>query len=149
MATWLNEYQKRKSTMTEQLHNGTLKPGQIIQYQELSYRIEVLETCQAFCKTAPITVEIPTMAEHYKLVDAYIQCLEKERRLGQPADEKQKAKRATASEALSKVILDCRKRFSSFTPNGPEHYRKDIHTMVNTILPVWLQFRNTYTQINK
>lgn len=84
-----------------------------------------------------------------QLVDAYIQCLTKERRLGQPADQNLKAKRQTASETLDKVVLDCRKRFSSFTPTDQNQYRKGVSSLINTVLPVWLKLRNTYINISK
>lgn len=54
---------------------------------ELLYRIEVLYASQAFCQTAPVTTDVAVRSGHYQLVDAYIQCLNKERRLGQPADQ--------------------------------------------------------------
>ena len=53
--------------------------------KELLYRIEVLYASQAFCQTAPVTTDVAVLSGHYQLVDAYIQCLTKERRLGQPA----------------------------------------------------------------
>lgn len=120
-----------------------------MQYQELLYRIEVLSASQAFCQTAPITTEVSVLSSHYQLVDAYIQCLTKERRLGRPADQTLKAKRQTASETFDKVVLDCRKRFSSFAPTDQNQYRKCVSSLINTILPVWLQLRNTYVNINK
>ena len=71
------------------------------------------------------------------------------RRLGQPADQNLKAKRQTASETLDKVVLDCRKRFSSFTPTDQNQYRKGVSSLINTVLPVWLKLRNTYINISK
>lgn len=149
MATWLNEYTALKNDMDQQAGTGNMSLEQLMLYQELLYRIEVLETCQTLCRTAPITTEMPAMSGHYKLADAYIQCLTKERRLGQPADDKLKAQRQTASAALEKTVLDCRKRFSSFTPAGQDHYKKSIGALISTVLPVWLQLRNTYININK
>lgn len=104
---------------------------------------------QAFCQTAPVTTDVAVLSGHYQLVDAYIQCLTKERRLGQPADQNLKAKRQTASETLDKVVLDCRKRFSSFTPTDQNQYRKGVSSLINTVLPVWLKLRNTYINISK
>ena len=89
------------------------------------------------------------LAGHYQLLDAYIQCLTKERRLGQPADQNLKAKRQTAAATFTKVVQDCRKRFSSFTPVDQNQYRKDVSSLINTVLPVWLQLRNTYINISK
>ena len=119
MATWLSEYKNLKNEMEKQIGAGHASLEQLMLYQELLYRIEVLYASQAFCQTAPVTTDVAVLSGHYQLVDAYIQCLTKERRLGQPADQNLKAKRQTASETLDKVVLDCRKRFQ-LHPNRSE-----------------------------
>lgn len=149
MATWLTEYHSLKEKMAQQAIEGSMSLEQLMLYQELIYRIGVLETCQTLCKTAPVTSDMQAMGTHYKLVDAYILCLTKERRFGQPADKELKARRQTTSEALEKAVTDCRKRFSSFSPTAQDHYKKSIGSLVNTVLPVWLQLRNTYINITK
>lgn len=149
MATYLNEYNTLKTTIAQQAAAGGMSLEQLMIYQELLYRIEVLETCQTMCKSAPATINVPELCGHYKLVDAYILCLTKERRLGQPADQTLKAQRETASENLIRIVTDCRKRFASFQPSGLDQYRNSIGGMINTVLPAWLQFRNTYININK
>ena len=98
--------------------------------------IEVLYASQAFCQTAPVTTDVAVLSGHYQLVDAYIQCLTKERRLGQPADQNLKAKRQTASETLDKVVLDCRKRFSSFTPTDQNQYRKGVSSLILSLIHI-------------
>lgn len=149
MATWLNEYTTLKNEMAPQASSGQMALEQLMLYQELIYRIEVLEVCQTLCKTAPVSTDMQALAGHYKLVDAYIQCLCKERRFGQPADSDLKAKRETASGTLDKAVTDCRKRFSSFAPSGQDSYKKSIGSLISTVLPMWLQLRNTYININK
>ena len=149
MATWLNEYNSLKNAMNKEVLGGNMSFEQLMLYQELVYRIGVIETCQSFCTSAPVSTDRYAMGNHYKLVDAFIQCLAKERRFGQPADDALKAKRATANDNLEKVITDCRKRFSSFAPSGPEHYKQSISKLVGTVLTCWLQLRNTYINITK
>lgn len=106
MATWLSEYKKLKDDMEKQLSAGKASLEHLLLYQELLYRIEVLRVSQAFCQTAPVTTEVSALAGHYQLLDAYIQCLTKERRLGQPADQSLKAKRQTAAETFTRVVQD-------------------------------------------
>ena len=139
MATWLSEYKNLKNEMEKQIGAGHASLEQLMLYQELLYRIEVLYASQAFCQTAPVTTDVAVLSGHYQLVDAYIQ----------PADQNLKAKRQTASETLEKVVLDCRKRFSSFTPTDQNQYRKGVSSLINTVLPVWLKLRNTYINISK
>lgn len=39
---------------------------------------------------------------------------------------------------------DGRKRFSSFSASTQEQYKTCINSYIKTILPVWMQYRNTY-----
>ena len=80
MATWLSEYKNLKNEMEKQIGAGHASLEQLMLYQELLYRIEVLYASQAFCQTAPVTTDVAVLSGHYQLVDAYIQCLTKERR---------------------------------------------------------------------
>ena len=149
MATWLDGSRAKKEQVAAAAAQGQLTPAQAMWYQELLYRIEVLETCRMLCKTAPVTTDVKPLGEHYHLVDAYIQCISRERRFGPPAGEKQKAGRKTAADAMEKVLADGRKRFSSFRPSGGEQYKRNISALMNTVLPVWLQLRNAYINIDK
>lgn len=149
MATWLSEYKNLKNEMEKQIGAGHASLEQLMLYQELLYRIEVLYASQVFCQTAPVTTDVAVLSGHYQLVDAYIQC-DQGTAAGTACSQNLKAKRQTASETLDKVVLDCRKRFSSFTPTDQNQYRKGVSSLINTVLPVWLKLRNTYTtSVNK
>ena len=76
MATWLSEYKNLKNEMEKQIGAGHASLEQLMLYQDLLYRIEVLYASQAFCQTAPVTTDVAVLSGHYKLVDAYIQCLD-------------------------------------------------------------------------
>lgn len=43
-------------------------------YQELLYRIQVLETCKMLCKAAPITTNMNDLLLHYQLTDMLLPC---------------------------------------------------------------------------
>lgn len=129
------------------MENGNLPLEQAKQYQELLYRIEVLNVCRILCRTAPVTMDISTMVRHYQLAGDYIQCISEERLQGAPADEKQAARRKTAADTLNRTLEDWRKRFASFQPTNPEQYRQTICAYINTVLSVWLQLRSAYTTI--
>ena len=147
MASWLDEYQNIKTGMERTFNDTTPGVEQLIVYQELIYRIGVLETAKALCGSAPVTTDTKALVRHYQLVDAYLRCVVNERRFGLPSDVKLKERRQTASDALSKVHADCRKRFSSFRPVDENTYRESIGHLINTVLPVWMQLRNAYTNI--
>lgn len=148
MATVLESCKTKRDTYVSQIIEGCLPLDELLFVQELNYRISVLETFQNFCKTAPVTTDTRVMSFHYQLVDAYTRFLMNERKFGLKTDENGQKKRETAFSALERVIQDTRKRFSSFVPGTQDQYKKSIIQLVNTILPVWLQYRNTYIEIN-
>ena len=95
MATWLEEYTQLKTVAEQKIGSAQLTTSEMLGYQEVLYRIEVLEACKMFSKTAPVTTEMKPLVTHYQMVDAYLQCLSRERRIGMPADEQLKAIRKT------------------------------------------------------
>lgn len=147
MATLLEQYNNLKNGMSAQIAEGGFPGEQMLVFQEILYRICVLETCQSFCKTAPISVDTKELGYHYQLSDAYIRSLLSERKFGQPADKDMKAARETAAGSLERIVQDCRKKFSSFAPGKPDQYKKTVSTMFNTVLPAWVQYRETYIKI--
>lgn len=144
MATTLEQYYQTKQQLNAKMAEGKFTNDQLLGYQELMYRISVLESCMMFLKTAPVSTDTSVLGFHYKVVDALFTCMLQERQFGLPADEKVKKQRATALENLHMVINSFRRPFQSFAPNTPEVYRETISKMITTVLPVWLQYRYTY-----
>lgn len=144
MATTLEQYNQMKQQLTAKIADGTMTVDQLLGYQELLYRISVLESCMNFVKTAPVTNDMKVMSYHYQVVEALFTCLVQERQFGVPADDVVRKQRATALENLQTVVNSFRKQFQSFKPAAPEAYRAAVTKMVNTILPAWLQYRFTY-----
>lgn len=149
MATYLDEYRNRKLSFAPLLQAGKMTLGDTMVYQELLYRIQVLETCQMLCKTAPVTTDTRELVCHYQLVDAVLFCAGKEHAFGAPVQEKGKAQRKAAGENLAKIVADCRKRFSSFQAKSPEQYRQSVCAMIGAVLVAWVQLRNTYVPIGE
>ena len=144
MATTLEQYYQTKQQLTAKIENGGLTIDQLLGYQELLYRIAVLESCMNFAKTVPVTEDMKTMCDHYKVVGNFFGCLIQERQLGILADEKLQKQRDTALNNFKTVYDSFCKQFKSFKPTTPEAYRAAITKMINTILPAWLQYRCTY-----
>ena len=144
MATTLDQYYQTKQQLLAKMAEGPFVGDQLLGYQELLYRISVLESCMTLVKTAPVGTDLMAMSFHYRVVDALFTCLLQERQFGIPADEKLKGQRTTALSNLQVVITSFRKQFQSFMPTSPEAYRDTVSKMINTILPAWLQYRFTY-----
>ena len=147
MATVLEKCYVKRDKMATEIAQGTLPVEQLLAFQEVLYRINVLETCMNFCKTAPVTPDLHALTLHYQMLDAFIQCLLMERRLGPAGDDSVKKKRETGYGNLENVVATFRKQFVSFVPTAPDAYRNAIHSMVSTILPAWVAYRNTYVNL--
>lgn len=147
MATLLETYISQRGDLDECLKKEGLTAEQVWQYQELIYRIGALQTCQMLTKTAPASMNMNMLVVHYRLSDAYFQQLMRERMIGPVTDEEGKKRRETAQNSLNKIILDYRKRFSSFCAEAPDQYPREISKVVNTVLPAWIQYRNTFLDI--
>ena len=147
MATVLEQYNELKVRINAQIDAGKFPPEQMLQHQEMLYRIDVLETCMAFGKTAPVTMDQRILTYHYQMLDAFFMCLLQERRFGLPGDDKVKKQRECAYMNLGAVINTSRKQFSSFKPVNQDTYRTSVQNMINTILPAWMSYRNTYVTL--
>lgn len=147
MATLLDQYREKQNEFRSQIAENSLPLENLLVMQELNYRICVLETFQSFCKSAPITMDTKVMSYHFQMVDAYVRFILNERKFGLKADADGQKRRETARESLERVVQDGRKRFGGFSAGTQEQYKKCISTFCNAILPVWMQYRNTYVNI--
>lgn len=145
--TLLDKYIEMQDEIKSQISANSLPLDTLTVMQEVNYRIYVLRTCQAFTKTAPQTGDTNVLSYHYQLVKAFISALINERKFGLRTDDEGQKKRATACESLKSVIAGNCKRFQSFVPTTQDQYKRTVMNMINTVLPVWIQFRDTYIQI--
>jgi len=121
---------------------------QLWSYQELLYRMEVLQVCQTLTASAPVGTDTRAMLTHYQMTDGYLEALKNERRYGPATGKEDQTQRDTAQQNLCRVVTDYRKRFGSFSPSTPEQYKNEIGKTITTFLPAWLQVRNAYIKIN-
>lgn len=147
MATILDQYREKQNQIRSKIEENSLLPEELLVMQELNYRICVLETFQSFCKSAPVTTEVKVISYHFQLVDAYVRFVLNERRFGQKADADGQKKRETALASFERVVQDGKKRFASFSATTNEQYKSCISQYVNSILPVWMQYRNAYINL--
>ena len=146
--TYLEEYMNLSNEIEEMYETGQqLNIQNLLVYQELCYRIDVLTTLKMFCNSAPSTTELDYLFNHYQLVNQYITWLCHERLIqGQP-DEKACNRRETATTLLHSIISDYRSRFQNYSPATDDQYKTDIHKIILSVLPVWIQFRESYVSI--
>lgn len=143
----IDKYISAKKALEEKTTNAKLNVQQLVELQELNYRIDVLDTVRVMCMTAPVSKDGKLLSHHYALVSAYLRTLSKDRQLGNKADEELKNKRETANEALVRVTDDGCKRFTSFNAETEDTYKKQLNEFVSNVLTIWVQYRNTYVFI--
>lgn len=143
----IDKYIAAKKALEEKLAKANSDIQQMVELQELNYRIDVLDTVKLMCMTAPISKDGKLLSHHYALASAYIRFLPKERQFGNKADEELKNKRETANEALQRVIEDGCRRFSSFKAETEDTYKKLLNEFVSNVLTIWVQYRNTYIKV--
>lgn len=147
MATILDQYLQKQTEIKSQVSENSLPMDTLLLMQEVNYRICVLETLKIFCQTAPVTMDTKSMGYHYQMVNAYVRFLVNERKFGPKTDPEGQKKRETAMTSLEQVVNDSGRQFSSFKATTQEQYRKCVCDMVNTVLPIWIQYRNTYINL--
>lgn len=150
MATILETYWNIKVNMDSEMKSAKPGSSQVWLYQELLYRIEVLQVCQLFQRSAPESADPKVLAPHYQMLNAYIENLTLERRCGANSGEEAQKIRDTAHGNLRRVVEDYRKRLGSFAPgNDAGRYYKEITSVIQTVLPAWIQYRQAYIDIRK
>ena len=119
----------------------------IADLQEIKYRISVLSTLRMFVDSAPITDNLKEIKFHFNITSKVVDMLLEERRFGRTVDENGQKQRETAESALKSVVRQNKKRFESFRPDTITTYSKLMQEYVSTVLPVWVQYRNTYIAV--
>lgn len=126
---------------------GSFPPDELMALQEMNYRMCVLETFQSMLRVTPMTTELQVIANHFQIISCYMELLLKERKFGPKLDETQRQKRDTALASLENVVRDGKERFMSFTAPYPDSYKKCIGKYCNAVLPMWMQYRETYIRL--
>lgn len=147
MKSVLEQYRDYKKSLAAMVPG--LSPTQLFRYQEAAYRVQVLEYFRLLTHTAPVSVDLSALSAHYGVMDAMVSHLLTERRYRQSADAEVQAARETAASALLSVVTDYRKRYAAYMPETGNQYRKDISDTICTVLPAWLQYRETMMPINQ
>ena len=148
MASILSQLLKKQADIKEQIAANSLPLDELLVMQELNYRIGVLETFQSLVKTAPISTDISVLGQHYNIFDVSLRYLLKDHKFGIATDDNGKKRRETAEKAVTDVISANQKKFTSFVAETQDQYKRYISECANMVLPMWLQFRETYITIN-
>lgn len=147
MANILAQYVATQNEMLLKVAGNELPVEAVVEYQELNYRIDVLNTCKALTVTAPVTTDKKKLGYHYQLTDKVLGTLTTEHKFGLVVDEAGKQKREAALSALERIIQDGRRKFQNINITSKEQYQKLVISFIGAVLNVWVQYRNTYVNI--
>ena len=62
--TTLDQYYQTKQQLNAKMADGSFTVDKLLGYQELMYRISVLESCMGVVKTAPVSADLNAMCFH-------------------------------------------------------------------------------------
>ena len=150
MATILDDYRKKRQALDEAAQAERMPESKdLFAYAELAYRISVLESFQYLSRTAPAAKNMAQIVPHYQSTDAMISHIIRERRFADVKDEAVQKSRTTAYEMLCSIQKDYRKKFSGYAPASEQQYGQDVTKVINTVLPAWIQYRDTLLSLSK
>lgn len=146
-STMLDYYRALKDALEEQAKTEKITAQEMFLYEELLYRIHVLEVFRYLTAAAPPSTDLKEIGGHFQAVDAMVSHLCRERRLRASTDEKVQKSRETAHRFLLEIVSDYRKRFTNYMPGDIGQYEADIWKVIRTLLPAWQQYRDTMLKI--
>ncbi len=142
----LQDYVMLKNEMENRMGDTTgLKS--LLLYQELGYRVLVLDTLKAFTDTVPDIEDGKAVRSHTKALMNYIQTIPDGNKFAPKVDETGKKARATALETLREVCEDACDNLDEYVPESQENYAKELSKILRPITSVWSQYRDTLIAI--
>lgn len=148
-----NSYMGAYCTQKEQLEQLVnqkveLDVQQMLMYQELNYRIQILESLAFLLNSAPRTDDNKKMRRHYMMVDAFLQHMMRERKYKKPALPDLQDALEVARESLQQIYDDFKARFASYEATTAKKYKQDVMNFVISVLMAWIVYRDMFLPID-
>ena len=70
MATVLENYYALRGELEQRMAQAPINAVDLWYYGEIVYRVGVLETCQMYLRSAPVSMNTPELLGHYQMMDA-------------------------------------------------------------------------------
>ena len=137
MATVLENYYALRGELEQRMAQAPINAVDLWYYGEIVYRVGVLETCQMYLRSAPVSMNTPELLGHYQMMDAYVQSLALERRYG-PDRGPDTQKEREAAQSIRRVNSYRSQAAVPFT--GRRRQRK----IINMTLPLKSPFPSTF-----
>lgn len=116
-------------------------------YQEIAYRLSVLDVIARIDAAIPETMEKSKCGAHYQFMMSYLQLLVEEHCFVKPSSDKAAEARACAKEMLIKVLKDNEQCMMRFVPQEPADYRKVARNTLQTVTIAWISYRETFVRV--
>lgn len=142
----LQDYVVLKNELEDRM-DGTLAVNYLLDYQEVAYRVCVLETLKTFSESVPDAEDEKVINYYGKALAAFLKGLADDHKFAPKANQETLKKRETAAKALCSVCDDVGKKIVAYKPSDRKEYQKDIAKMIKPVTIVWAQYRNTLVAI--
>lgn len=140
-------------TIAEKLHErkaqleDALSIGETIEYQEIAYRLYVLDVMKRLTDAIPKTQEPSEHTAHYQLMIRFLHGLVDEQDVISPSPQTAETERECAKMMLINVFTDgvCRMQENTFPK--PSGYQLAAQNLLQTITVAWLGYRETIVSV--
>ena len=140
-------------TIAEKLHErkaqleDALSIGETIEYQEIAYRLYVLDVMKRLTDAIPKTQEPSEHTAHYQLMIRFLHGLVDEQDVISPSPQTAETERKCAKMMLINVFTDgvCRMQGNTFLE--PSGYQLAAQNLLQTTTVTWLGYRETIVSV--
>ena len=140
-------------TIAEKLHErkvqleDVLSIGEAIEYQEIAYRLYVLDVMKRLADAIPKTQEPSEHTAHYQLMIRFLHGLVDEQDVMSPSPQTASDERECAKMMLINVFTDGVCRMQENTFSEPSGYQLAAQSLLQTTTVAWLGYRETIVSV--
>ncbi|MBR1741022.1 MAG: hypothetical protein IJ733_03960 [Lachnospiraceae bacterium] len=145
--TLLEQYQARREICEMEIEGGSFRQEEMMELQELDYRISVLYTLQSLLASIRRDMGLPVLSWHYRVITTYFDQVAKERKFGSGMDAFRIKERDEALADMEKTIREEKERIRSVPPLDAPDYKKKMGKYFGAVLSAWMRYRQTYIKI--
>ncbi len=144
----LDVYYDKQQDFYNKVKTNQLKNNELMEMQEVGYRIYVLDTFQTFLRTAPICKDLQILGNHFVIVRNFTAIRVAEPIFGLKTDEAGEKKRETAKHGLREVFDSIVRKFSKeYNVKDENQFKVDLCNFINAFLAAWIEYRQTFISI--
>lgn len=142
----LQDYVITKNEMEDRME-GVTAHNYLLEYQELAYRVCVLQTLKVFTESVPDINDEKAVRYYGKATSAFLRQLPDEHTFAPKVNDDGIKKRETALKALRSACEDACAKLGDYKPSAQDLYSKEVSKMLKPVITIWAQYRDALVPI--